>query len=199
MASPKPAAPPKPAAAAPADGAVALAAGAAVGDKRRKKKPSDGTTPAPKQARGDFAPLSALVAVDALGADSQSLINAVPKDDFGGGHADPNLTYAKDLTAVMGVDRTGLPTGEGGAAVPDFLLTAVLHLRSTAPTRAFLADALRRCAGAGKLYESCLNAVPHSRGLGSSAAAAVAGPFQLHAKVSHAKNQSRPPSNWPSS
>ena len=53
--------------------------------------------------------------------------------------------------------------GFAGAAVPNFLLTAVLHLRSTAPTRAFLADALRRCAGAGKLYESCLNAVPHDR------------------------------------
>jgi len=73
VASPKPAAPPKPAAAALAADAVAPAADTKVGDKRRKKKPSDGAAPAPKQARGDFAPLSALVAVDALGADARAV------------------------------------------------------------------------------------------------------------------------------
>ncbi|GJN23536.1 hypothetical protein PR202_gb11193 [Eleusine coracana subsp. coracana] len=34
--------------------------------------------------------------VEELGADESSLLNCVPKEDFGGGHPDPNLTYAKN-------------------------------------------------------------------------------------------------------
>jgi len=36
-----------------------------------------------------------------LGAASGSVINAVPLEDFGGGHPDPNLTYAKTLVEKM--------------------------------------------------------------------------------------------------
>lgn len=36
-----------------------------------------------------------------LGAGSGSVINAMPLPDFGGGHPDPNLTYAKDLVEAM--------------------------------------------------------------------------------------------------
>ena len=46
-----------------------------------------------------------------LGQDASCLINCVPKDDFGGHHADPNLTYAVDLTKRMGVNRLGQPVG----------------------------------------------------------------------------------------
>ena len=41
------------------------------------------------------------VFVDLLGAPEEALLNCVPKPDFGGGHPDPNLTYAKELVAVM--------------------------------------------------------------------------------------------------
>ncbi|CAH9092218.1 unnamed protein product [Cuscuta europaea] len=44
--------------------------------------------------------------VDELGAEESSLINCVPKEDFGGGHPDPNLTYAKELVARMGLSKT---------------------------------------------------------------------------------------------
>src|SRR5512143_1943341 len=44
-----------------------------------------------------------------LGAASGSVMNAVPLEDFGGGHPDPNLTYAHDLVEIM-----------YGAAAPDF-------------------------------------------------------------------------------
>jgi phosphoglucomutase len=47
------------------------------------------------------------VFVDELGASPASLLNAVPKDDFNGGHADPNLTYARELCEILGVDREG--------------------------------------------------------------------------------------------
>eukprot|EP00245_Coleochaete_scutata_P001333 TRINITY_DN11640_c0_g1_i1.p1 TRINITY_DN11640_c0_g1~~TRINITY_DN11640_c0_g1_i1.p1 ORF type:complete len:583 (-),score=143.53 TRINITY_DN11640_c0_g1_i1:592-2340(-) len=46
------------------------------------------------------------VFVNELGANPQSLINCVPKEDFGGGHPDPNLTYAKELVARMGLGKT---------------------------------------------------------------------------------------------
>lgn len=36
-----------------------------------------------------------------LGAKPGSVVNAVPLADFGGGHPDPNLTYAEDLVRIM--------------------------------------------------------------------------------------------------
>lgn len=36
-----------------------------------------------------------------LGAPADSMMNAVPLEDFGGGHPDPNLTYAHDLVDIM--------------------------------------------------------------------------------------------------
>ncbi|KAK1274289.1 hypothetical protein QJS04_geneDACA022277 [Acorus gramineus] len=39
--------------------------------------------------------------VDSLGADLRSIANGVPLEDFGHGHPDPNLTYAKDLVDIM--------------------------------------------------------------------------------------------------
>ncbi len=44
-----------------------------------------------------------------LGAPVGSVMNAVPLEDFGGGHPDPNLTYAHDLVEIM-----------YGAEAPDF-------------------------------------------------------------------------------
>ncbi|GAB2232142.1 hypothetical protein Drorol1_Dr00011165 [Drosera rotundifolia] len=44
--------------------------------------------------------------VEELGADENSLLNCVPKEDFGGGHPDPNLTYAKELVARMGLGKS---------------------------------------------------------------------------------------------
>lgn len=56
---------------------------------------------------GVQGPYAKSVFVDELGAPMSSLMNATPKDDFGGGHADPNLTYARSLCDVMGVDIAG--------------------------------------------------------------------------------------------
>lgn len=39
--------------------------------------------------------------VDTLGAPADSIINGVPLEDFGGGHPDPNLTYAEELVKIM--------------------------------------------------------------------------------------------------
>jgi phosphoglucomutase len=56
---------------------------------------------------GVNGPFSKAVFVDELGQPESVLMNHIPKDDFAGGHADPNLTYAKDLVKKMGLDRTG--------------------------------------------------------------------------------------------
>ncbi len=45
-----------------------------------------------------------------LGARPGTVINGEPKEDFGGGHPDPNLAHARELVAIM----------DGGAGAPDF-------------------------------------------------------------------------------
>ncbi|KAK8445026.1 hypothetical protein SEVIR_9G246550v4 [Setaria viridis] len=39
--------------------------------------------------------------VEKLGADPDCILNGVPLEDFGNGHPDPNLTYAKELVFTM--------------------------------------------------------------------------------------------------
>eukprot|EP00250_Pteridium_aquilinum_P007980 c17579_g1_i1 orf=112-2004(+) len=39
--------------------------------------------------------------VERLGAKEDSIVNGIPLEDFGGGHPDPNLTYAEELVKVM--------------------------------------------------------------------------------------------------
>lgn len=69
---------------------------------------------------GVNGPYAKAVFCDELGQSEDTLINATPLDDFGGGHADPNLTYAKELVAIMGLDKTGSKIDTGGKTVPSF-------------------------------------------------------------------------------
>lgn len=69
---------------------------------------------------GVNGPYANAVLVDELGQAPSVCMNAVPKDDFNGGHADPNLTYAKELVKIMGLDRTGSKIDVGGASIPSF-------------------------------------------------------------------------------
>lgn len=75
---------------------------------------------------GVQGPYAHKVFVEELGAPVSSLLNATPLNDFGGGHADPNLTYARSICDVMGVDKEGnamttekLPPCFGAAADGD--------------------------------------------------------------------------------
>jgi len=68
---------------------------------------------------GVNGPFSKAVFVDELGQPESVLMNHIPKDDFNGGHADPNLTYAKELVAIMGLDKKGNKIDVSGA-VPSF-------------------------------------------------------------------------------
>ncbi|KAH6828207.1 phosphoglucomutase [Perilla frutescens var. hirtella] len=55
--------------------------------------------------------------VEKLGASPESILNGVPLEDFGHGHPDPNLTYAKDLVNIMygenGPDVGAASDGDG--------------------------------------------------------------------------------------
>lgn len=68
---------------------------------------------------GVNGPYAKKIFVDELGQPESCLMNATPKDDFNGGHADPNLTYAKELVAKMGLDRKGNKIDASGP-IPDF-------------------------------------------------------------------------------
>lgn len=68
---------------------------------------------------GVNGPYAKKVFVDELGQKDDVCTNASPKDDFNGGHADPNLTYAKDLVKTMGLNRKGEKIDVEGS-IPDF-------------------------------------------------------------------------------
>ena len=61
---------------------------------------------------------------DVLGVPPSALIHCTPLPDFGGHHPDPNLTYAPELVAAMGLTREGtpapLPSGTLPSSFPDF-------------------------------------------------------------------------------
>jgi phosphoglucomutase len=69
---------------------------------------------------GVNGPYAKAVFVDELGQDASVCKNADPKDDFAGGHADPNLTYAKELVKLMGLDSKGEKIDVGGKPIPSF-------------------------------------------------------------------------------
>lgn len=69
---------------------------------------------------GVNGPFAKAVFIDELKQPESYLMNATPKDDFNGGHADPNLTYAKELVAIMGLDRKGAKIDVGDRKVPSF-------------------------------------------------------------------------------
>ena len=64
-------------------------------------------------------PTAQEIFIKRLGAPSSSVMNGVPLPDFGGGHPDPNPTYAEDLMATM-FSEAAPDFGEGTEAAPDF-------------------------------------------------------------------------------
>lgn len=46
-------------------------------------------------------PYARVILEDMLGAPDGTVINGIARDDFGGGHPDPNLTYAEELVDMM--------------------------------------------------------------------------------------------------
>jgi phosphoglucomutase len=56
-------------------------------------------------------PYAKEILVNRLDAPVESLMNCEPSEDFGGGHPDPNLTYAEDLVKIMFAGEDALDFG----------------------------------------------------------------------------------------
>lgn len=56
-------------------------------------------------------PYAKEILVNRLGAPVESLMNCEPSEDFGGGHPDPNLTYADELVKIMFAGEDALDFG----------------------------------------------------------------------------------------
>ncbi len=56
-------------------------------------------------------PYAQEIFVNRLGASQDSVMNCIPSEDFGGGHPDPNLTYAEELVKIMFAGESALDFG----------------------------------------------------------------------------------------
>lgn len=73
---------------------------------------------------GVTGPYSKRIFITELGASENSVVNAVPLLDFGGGHPDPNLTYAADLVKALKEGDYGF----GAAFDGDGVILKSIHL-----------------------------------------------------------------------
>ena len=71
---------------------------------------------------GVGGPYAKRLFVDELGCPADGVINCVPLEDFGGGHPDPNLTYAKDLVTLMSSGEYDLGAAFDGDADRNMIL-----------------------------------------------------------------------------
>ncbi len=70
-------------------------------------------------------PYAKAILEDELGAAPGTVMNGVPLEDFGGGHPDPNLTYAEALVAVMnGPDAPAFGAASDGDGDRNMILGA---------------------------------------------------------------------------
>jgi phosphoglucomutase len=84
-------------------------------------------------------PYAKFLLEERLGAPKGTVINAVPLEDFGGGHPDPNLTYAEDLVAIMfGADAPDFGAASDGDGDRNMVLGANFYV-TPSDSLAFLA------------------------------------------------------------
>merc|ERR1719174_2814619 len=69
---------------------------------------------------GVNGPYSKSIFIDELCQHESTCINFIPKDDFNGGHADPNLTYASQLVEIMGLNKKGEKIDHFNRTLPSF-------------------------------------------------------------------------------
>ena len=92
-------------------------------------------------------PYARRILVELLGAPETCVINAVPLEDFGGGHPDPNLIYAKHLVEMShGPDAPALLAASDGDGDRNMILGAGIFI-SPGDSLAMLAAHLHRLPG----------------------------------------------------
>lgn len=116
-------------------------------------------------------PYATEILVRRLGAPADSVINAIPLEDFGGGHPDPNLVYAKELVARMFAD--GAPdfaAASDGDGDRNMILGPGIFI-SPGDSLAMLADHLAELPGYRKGLAGLARSMPTSRAVDAVAAA----------------------------
>lgn len=109
--------------------------------------------------------------VDALGGDPQDCVNDVPLEDFGGGHPDPNLVYARALVdRMMGPNAADLGAASDGDGDRNMILGPGLFV-SPGDSLAMLADNLHHCPGYAQGVVGIARSMPTSRAADAVAAA----------------------------
>lgn len=68
------------------------------------------------------------------------VMNGIPSETFGGHHADPNLTYARDVCDVMGVDKNGNAQFEGKTIVEPAEVAKLVQENVNVPILGVAAD-----------------------------------------------------------
>jgi phosphoglucomutase len=109
--------------------------------------------------------------VDALGGDPRDCMNDQPLEDFGGGHPDPNLVYARELVdLMMGTDAADLGAASDGDGDRNMILGPGLFV-SPGDSLAMLADNLHYCPGYTDGVVGIARSMPTSRAADAVAAA----------------------------
>ena len=116
-------------------------------------------------------PYATEILVRRLGAPPDSVLNATPLEDFGGGHPDPNLVYAKELVDRMFAD--GAPdfaAASDGDGDRNMILGPGIFI-SPGDSLAMLADHLAELPGYRKGLAGLARSMPTSRAVDAVAAA----------------------------
>ena len=116
-------------------------------------------------------PYARRIFVELLGAPETAVRNAVPLEDFGGGHPDPNLIYARELVDTMNAagapDLGGASDGDGDR---NMILGPGIFI-SPGDSLAMLCAQLHRCPGYAQGLAGVARSMPTSRAVDRVASA----------------------------
>lgn len=91
---------------------------------------------------GVMGPYVKAVFLNELGASESNIVNCDPKEDFGGLHPDPNLTYAKDLVDELAKGQHGFGAAFDGDGDRNMILGENAFFVTPSDSLAVLADNL---------------------------------------------------------
>jgi hypothetical protein len=137
-------------------------------------------------------PYARRIFIDLLGAPEDSLQNAIPLEDFGGGHPDPNLIYAKHLVDVMyGPDAPDFGAASDGDGDRNMIVGRGMFV-SPGDSLAMLAAHLHRLPGYKGGLVGVARSMPTCRAVDKVAAAiAKAAPEGARGSVKYDGTRSR--------
>lgn len=108
-------------------------------------------------------PYARRILVEQLGAPADAIRNSIPLEDFGGGHPDPNLIYAKPLVdAAFGSDAPDLSAASDGDGDRNMILGAGIFI-SPGDSLAMLAAQLDTLPGYKDGIKGLARSMPTSR------------------------------------